>query len=204
MTIHNAKGLEFPVVFLAGMEEGLFPHSRSIESPTAMEEERRFCYVGMTRAEKRLVLSWAHWRRRFGCGEQERSMPSRFLREVPGQSDAEHRGGRRREYSAGRSHGGAAGRCSRRRARTCITGKTYNSVENVSQFFRERGMNFPSPRPSSAQAGSAAASRPTAPPAGSIAAIEIQHAAAAKVRNHSGSLPKAPPPPKQAARGKVQ
>ena len=69
MTMHNAKGLEFPVVFLAGMEDGLFPHSRSVDSEEAMEEERRLCYVGMTRAEKRLILSWAKWRRRFGGGE---------------------------------------------------------------------------------------------------------------------------------------
>src|SRR5580704_4889291 len=68
MTLHNAKGLEFPVVFLAGMEEGLFPHSRSVINEAAMEEERRLCYVGMTRAEKRLVLSWAKYRRRFGGG----------------------------------------------------------------------------------------------------------------------------------------
>ena len=74
MTIHNAKGLEFPVVFLAGMEDGLFPHSRSLLSEAAMEEERRLCYVGMTRAEKRLVLSWAKYRRRFGGGEQERTI----------------------------------------------------------------------------------------------------------------------------------
>ena len=83
MTLHNAKGLEFPVVFLAGMEEKLFPHSRSIANEAAMEEERRLCYVGMTRAEKRLILSWARYRRRFGGGEQERSMPSRFLKEIP-------------------------------------------------------------------------------------------------------------------------
>src|SRR5277367_3220825 len=83
MTIHNAKGLEFPVVFLAGLEDGLFPHSRSLLSEAAMEEERRLCYVGMTRAEKRLVLSWAKYRRRFGGGEQERTLPSRFLKEVP-------------------------------------------------------------------------------------------------------------------------
>src|SRR5580658_4345009 len=83
MTLHNAKGLEFPVVFLAGLEEKLFPHSRSILNEAAMEEERRLCYVGMTRAEKRLILTWAKYRRRFGGGEQERSMPSRFLKEVP-------------------------------------------------------------------------------------------------------------------------
>src|SRR6185437_12057145 len=71
LTMHNAKGLEFPVVFIAGLEEGLFPHSRSLDSEGAMEEERRLCYVGMTRAEKRLYLSWARYRRRFGGGEQE-------------------------------------------------------------------------------------------------------------------------------------
>ena len=65
------------------MEEGLFPHSRSIDSEAAMEEERRLCYVGMTRAEKRLYLSWARYRRRFGGGQPEASIRSRFLKEVP-------------------------------------------------------------------------------------------------------------------------
>ncbi len=96
MTIHNAKGLEFPVVFMAGMEDGLFPHSRSLNSEAAMEEERRLCYVGMTRAEKRLVLSWAKYRRRFGGGEQERSIKSRFLGEMPSNLVIDHGGGRRR------------------------------------------------------------------------------------------------------------
>ena len=59
MTLHNAKGLEFPLVFLSGMELGLFPHSRSMNSEEALEEERRLCYVGMTRARKRLILTWA-------------------------------------------------------------------------------------------------------------------------------------------------
>src|SRR5436190_23351466 len=84
MTLHNAKGLEFPIVFLAGMEEGLFPHSRSFDSPAMLEEERRLCYVGMTRAEKRLFLSWARARRRYGGGQQEPTLRSRFLKEVPG------------------------------------------------------------------------------------------------------------------------
>ena len=83
LTLHNAKGLEFPIVFLAGMEEGLFPHIRSLDSKAAMEEERRLCYVGMTRAEKRLFLTSARYRRRFGGGQPEASIPSRFLSEVP-------------------------------------------------------------------------------------------------------------------------
>ena len=83
LTMHNAKGLEFPIVFLAGMEEGLFPHSRSLTRKPAMEEERRLCYVGMTRAEKRLYLTWARYRRRFGGGQPEATLPSRFLTEVP-------------------------------------------------------------------------------------------------------------------------
>src|SRR5579871_4617000 len=83
LTLHNAKGLEFPFVFLAGLEEGLFPHLRSLDSKAAMEEERRLCYVGMTRAEKRLYLTSARYRRRWGGGETEASIPSRFLSEVP-------------------------------------------------------------------------------------------------------------------------
>ncbi len=83
MTLHNAKGLEFPVVFLSGMELDLFPHSRSMNSEEALEEERRLCYVGMTRARKKLVLTWAKMRRRFGGGDQERSTKSFFLDEVP-------------------------------------------------------------------------------------------------------------------------
>ncbi len=79
LTLHNAKGLEFPIVFLAGMEEGLFPHMRSLDSKAAMEEERRLCYVGMTRAEKRLFLTSARYRRRWGGGQSEASIPSRFL-----------------------------------------------------------------------------------------------------------------------------
>ncbi|HYP15393.1 MAG TPA: 3'-5' exonuclease, partial [Bryobacteraceae bacterium] len=83
LTMHNAKGLEFPVVFVAGMEEGLFPHSRSLDNEAQMEEERRLCYVGMTRAEKTLYLTWARFRRRYGGGQPEPSIPSRFLNEVP-------------------------------------------------------------------------------------------------------------------------
>jgi len=81
MTLHSAKGLEFPVVILAGLEEGLFPHSRSSDDQEELEEERRLCYVGMTRARSRLVLTGAARRRVFG--EYQASEPSRFIDEVP-------------------------------------------------------------------------------------------------------------------------
>jgi DNA helicase-2/ATP-dependent DNA helicase PcrA len=80
MTLHSAKGLEFPAVFLTGMEEGVFPHSRSLEDAEELEEERRLCYVGITRAKQRLYLSCAQHRRIQGYGVSE---PSRFLLEIP-------------------------------------------------------------------------------------------------------------------------
>jgi DNA helicase-2/ATP-dependent DNA helicase PcrA len=83
MTMHAAKGLEFPVVVIAGMEEGLFPHSRSSEDEDEIEEERRLFYVGMTRAERRLFLTSAARRRVFG--EYQSTEPSRFIDEVPAQ-----------------------------------------------------------------------------------------------------------------------
>ena len=85
MTLHAAKGLEFPLVFLAGLEEGLFPHSRTLNNPDELEEERRLCYVGMTRAMNSLILTRAHYRRRYGNDAPEQSIPSRFLEEVPSQ-----------------------------------------------------------------------------------------------------------------------
>ncbi len=83
MTMHAAKGLEFPIVVIAGMEDGLFPHSRSNEDQEELEEERRLCYVGMTRAESRLILTGAARRRVFG--EYQSTTPSRFLDEIPGE-----------------------------------------------------------------------------------------------------------------------
>ena len=81
MTLHSAKGLEFPVVFIVGMEEGLLPHSQSIDTDAQLEEERRLCFVGITRAKERLVVTYAQSRTRFG--KTEFAMRSRFLDEMP-------------------------------------------------------------------------------------------------------------------------
>ncbi|HJZ99360.1 MAG TPA: UvrD-helicase domain-containing protein [Candidatus Solibacter sp.] len=138
MTLHNAKGLEFPLVFLSGLENGLFPHSRSIDEPDLLEEERRLCYVGMTRAEKRLVLTWAKFRRRFGGGEQERSTKSWFLDEVPVHLIADL--GPRDEPGEVDLYSERYGvRQSARR--NTYTGKTHNSLDSINQFFSERGMS---------------------------------------------------------------
>jgi len=139
LTIHNAKGLEFPIVFLAGMEEGLFPHIRSLDNEAQMEEERRLCYVGMTRAEKYLYISHARSRRRWGGGQPEPSIPSRFLAEIPKEL-VEHVNqprGSQVDLLAERSYVRESAR------KNLYTGKTYNSVENISQFFSERGMPPP-------------------------------------------------------------
>src|SRR3954469_12456113 len=170
LTIHNAKGLEFPNVFLAGMEEGIFPHSRSLLSEGAMEEERRLCYVGMTRAEKRLYLTWARYRRRFGGSQPEVCLPSRFLNEVPvalrerlspySEPQAEDVDLFAEQYDVRESV-----------KKNLYTGKTYNSVENIAQFFAERGMPPPS----------GFTRRPQPPPAGPVASPDSrQHPPAAK------------------------
>jgi DNA helicase-2/ATP-dependent DNA helicase PcrA len=95
MTLHASKGLEFPVVFLVGLEQGLFPSYRSLDDPAALEEERRLCYVGITRAKERLFLSHASERRLWG-GMREPAVPSVFLSELPEQllqGDLPHSGG---------------------------------------------------------------------------------------------------------------
>jgi DNA helicase-2/ATP-dependent DNA helicase PcrA len=81
MTLHASKGLEFPVVFLVGLEQGLFPGYRSLSDPASLEEERRLCYVGITRAQERLFLSHARERRLYGS--REPAMRSQFLDELP-------------------------------------------------------------------------------------------------------------------------
>ena len=81
MTLHSSKGLEFPAVFIVGMEEGLLPHSRTFTEPQELEEERRLCYVGITRAKERLWLTFAESRSSMGGYTDQ--MPSRFLAEIP-------------------------------------------------------------------------------------------------------------------------
>ncbi len=109
MTLHAAKGLEFPLVFLAGMEEGLFPHSRTLTDPTQMEEERRLCYVGMTRAMDTLVMTRARYRRRYGNDMPEGTVASRFLEEIPARLvedlGSPGFGGERDEHGGYRSNG---------------------------------------------------------------------------------------------------
>jgi DNA helicase-2/ATP-dependent DNA helicase PcrA len=105
LTLHAAKGLEYPVVFIVGLEEGLFPHTRSMDDPEQMEEERRLCYVGVTRTKERLYL--LHTFRRTLYGESEVREPSRFLRDVP---QPLIRGRERRPVTRQESLGLAAGR----------------------------------------------------------------------------------------------
>jgi DNA helicase II / ATP-dependent DNA helicase PcrA len=106
MSLHAAKGLEFPLVFLSGLEEGLFPHSRTMLEPDDVEEERRLCYVGMTRAMDQLILTRAVYRRRYGTDLPEASVPSRFLEEVPIQLIEEL--GTKRAARTGTDYGGTA------------------------------------------------------------------------------------------------
>ena len=81
MTLHSAKGLEFPIVFLVGLEQGTLPHIRSLNDPLSLEEERRLCYVGITRAQEKLFITYAQ--ERFVWGSKEIKIVSQFLEEIP-------------------------------------------------------------------------------------------------------------------------
>ena len=176
MSLHAAKGLEFPLVFLSGLEEGLFPHSRTMLVPGDIEEERRLCYVGMTRAMDQLILTRAVYRRRYGTDLPEASVPSRFLEEVPIELIEELGTGRtsgaslRRTGEGARPHtspahyGSESGHYSyededqsaawragdrRRDARTsksAAPSRFYNSIENIAEFFASRGKKFTAPK----------------------------------------------------------
>ncbi|MDQ2679323.1 MAG: DNA helicase PcrA [Actinomycetota bacterium] len=107
MTLHSAKGLEFPVVFIAGMEESVFPHMRALTEPAELEEERRLCYVGLTRARERLYLSHAWCRTLHGTTQY--NPPSRFLDEIPSQLIEDSPASRSRASRSGRGRGGDSG-----------------------------------------------------------------------------------------------
>ncbi len=173
MSLHAAKGLEFPLVFLTGLEEGLFPHSRTMLVPDDIEEERRLCYVGMTRAMDQLVVTRAVYRRRYGTDQPEASVPSRFLEEVPF-ALVEELGTRRSSTArvgtssvgAGRSRAddhssthysyededqsaawnGGTSRTSAPASKPTNPVRPYNSIENIAEFFASRGRKFTVPK----------------------------------------------------------
>jgi DNA helicase-2/ATP-dependent DNA helicase PcrA len=181
MTFHAAKGLEFPLVFLVGMEEGLFPHSRTLMSPDEIEEERRLCYVGMTRAMDTLMLSRARFRRRYGSELPDATVASRFLDELPPSLLEDLGSPRRRQpvFAYGTERGSYGGREGGRyvadddqhysyededqrvtpaapgrgrpgstgKGKSSYTGATYNSIDNIAEFFASRGKKFNLPKP---------------------------------------------------------
>ncbi len=137
MTIHAAKGLEFPLVFIVGLEDGLFPHSRSVKDPEDLEEERRLAYVAMTRAERYLYVAHAMKRRVYG--EEIVSEPSQFLNEMPGELLDDLSLGKswlyfRREAGAIEIEPPAEPR----REKKKYMGKTYDSVDSIADFFKQR------------------------------------------------------------------
>jgi DNA helicase-2/ATP-dependent DNA helicase PcrA len=174
MSLHAAKGLEFPLVFLSGLEEGLFPHSRTMLQPDDVEEERRLCYVGMTRAMDQLILTRAVYRRRYGTDMPEASVPSRFLEEVPillieelagrrrtttahvataalgrpaGRSPAAHNADTHYSYEdEDQSASWKQSSVPASRQRPTARAKPYNSIENIAEFFASRGKKFTVPK----------------------------------------------------------
>ena len=184
LTIHNAKGLEFPVVFIAGMEEGLFPHSRSRDNEEQLEEERRLCYVAMTRAEKRLYLSHAKSRRKYGGSPPEPCTPSRFLNEVPAQLIENLTEDRTSAF-----HVDLYGERQMVREvarRNTYTGKTYNSLDHISQFFSERGIPAPAMRPSGQGSGTPLFPLPPRRPESAAPTAESGRPAGASFREAMG------------------
>jgi DNA helicase-2/ATP-dependent DNA helicase PcrA len=165
MTLHAAKGLEFSLVFLCGLEEGLFPHSRTFLQPDDIEEERRLCYVGMTRAMDTLVLTRAVYRRRYGTDLPEASVPSRFLEEVPA-GLVEELGGSRRKRESSRARvpaphepdqpvhyayededqSSANWTAPKQPRSPAYSGRSYNSIDNIAEFFASRGKKFSIPK----------------------------------------------------------
>ncbi len=149
MTMHAAKGLEFPLVFIVGLEDGLFPHSRSAADPAELEEERRLCYVAITRAERFLYVTHAMKRRVYG--EEMAAEPSQFLNEMPlDLMEDLSRGNSWLAFarSSGTLENKRAAQALQRgdtRERTKYAGKTYDSADSIAEFFRKRGQSLGNP-----------------------------------------------------------
>src|ERR1044072_4493483 len=160
MTVHSAKGLEFPLVFIVGLEDGLFPHSRSATDPAELEEERRLAYVALTRAERFLYVTHAMKRRVYG--EELASEPSQFLNEMPidlledlslGKSWLSFaRGSSEIDYEQGED----------RKEKKKYMGKTYDSGDSIAKFFKQRNRQLGEIKPKSKDEG-LGASKPTGP-----------------------------------------
>ena len=178
MTLHSAKGLEFPLVIMTGVEENIFPHSRSIESTAALEEERRICYVGMTRAEEQLILTCARQRRRYGGGAPDWMTPSRFLQEIPPEvmtdlstmpSLLSYQQQSYQQQAEGMDLLSERNEVRQAVEKRVYDGPTYDSVDNLAGFFSNRGLPVPNsvrqPRsnagaPTAKQTGGGAVRRP--------------------------------------------
>jgi DNA helicase II / ATP-dependent DNA helicase PcrA len=168
MTAHMAKGLEFPIVFLVGLEDGIFPHSRSLSDEKDLEEERRLAYVAITRAEKLLYVTHAMHRRTYGV--EFASEPSQFLNELPLELIEDLSPGASwlsYSRSAGTLQAKAAAGALRGEAeppapRNVYTGKTYNSADAVAEFFKNKGSGTSASRSPSASYPQGSSAKPTA------------------------------------------
>ena len=195
MTMHSAKGLEFPVVFVVGMEDGLFPHSRAAADQAELEEERRLCYVAITRAERFLYVSHAMRRRVYG--EELASEPSQFLNEMPLEAIEDLSRGAS-WLSFARSSSALESRHAARMLRgetstpeRRYSGKTYDSADSIAEFFRQRGDQIrrnadaakqqrqpptpAQPRPASGGRASASSSSSSSSAAGFAPGTHVRH-----------------------------
>ena len=195
MTMHSAKGLEFPVVFIVGMEDGLFPHSRSAADQAEMEEERRLCYVAITRAERFLYVSHAMRRRVYG--EEMASEPSQFLNEMPLEAIEDlSRGASWLSFARSSSalesrHTARVLRGETARPERRFEGKTYDSADSIAEFFRQRGDHIrrnadtakrqqqppasPPPRPAGGGRSTASSSSSSSSAAGFVPGTHVRH-----------------------------
>jgi DNA helicase-2/ATP-dependent DNA helicase PcrA len=171
MTVHSAKGLEFPLVFMVGLEDGLFPHSRSATDRAELEEERRLCYVAITRAERFLYVTHAMKRRVYG--EELASEPSQFLNEMPFDLMEDLSRGpswlsfARSSERLENAHAARALRGETRQPEKPYAGKTYNSADSIAEFFRQRGQQvnpqtYAPPQPAIKRRGEAGGKSSTA------------------------------------------